>query len=148
MGGIISEKWCYFCSNLNTRKVEALGGHLFVPGQVGGVGIQKTRCQNFGNFKTHACLNFQPNWFNITTTSMEKTETGSMNAKGQPVMVMINNWIFHRKSIGQRDRLLHKFLPPDGVAEIYVVAHASVQCFFDGKSNRLSSPYITVEPVR
>ena len=86
---------------LYTRKVEALGGHLFVPGQVGGVGIQKTRCQNFGNFKTHACLNFQPNWFNITTTSMEKTETGSMNAKGQPVMVMINNWIFHRKSIGQ-----------------------------------------------
>ena len=55
-------------------------------------------------------------------------------------MVMINDWIFHRKSIGQRDRLLHKFPPPDGVAEIYVMAYPPVQCFFDGKSNRLSPP--------
>ena len=42
------------------------------------------------------------------------------------LMVMINDWIFHRKTIGQGDRLLHKFPPPDGVAEIYVVAHAPV----------------------
>ena len=41
-GGIISEKWCYSRSNLNTRKVEALGGHLFVPGQVGDADIKKT----------------------------------------------------------------------------------------------------------
>ena len=59
-------------------------------------------------------------------------------------MVMINDWIFHRKSIGQGDRLLHKFPPPDGVAEIYVVAHAPVQCFFDGKSNRLSPPLVSL----
>ena len=60
MGGIISEKWCYFCSNLNTRKVEALGGHLFVPGRVGDVGIQKNSmsklrpCQDACVFKISA----------------------------------------------------------------------------------------------
>ena len=51
------EKWCNFCSNI---KVEALGGHLFVPGQVGGVGIQKNAmskvrpCQDACVFKISA----------------------------------------------------------------------------------------------
>ena len=42
--------WCYFCSNSNTRKVEALGGHLFVPGQVGDADIEKktTPCNRPG----------------------------------------------------------------------------------------------------
>ena len=48
--------------------------------------------------------------------------------------------IFHRKSIGRRDGLLHKFPPPDGVAEIYVVAYPSVRYFSDGKSDSVSGP--------
>ena len=60
-------------------------------------------------------------------------------------MVMINDWIFHRKSIGQAHGPLHKFPPRHLVAEIYVVAYPPVQCFFDGKSNRLSSP---LKPIK
>ena len=55
-------------------------------------------------------------------------------------MALLHGWIFHRKSIGQGDRLLHKFLPPDGVAEIYVVAYPSVRYFSDGKSDSVSPP--------
>ena len=55
-------------------------------------------------------------------------------------MVMINDWIFHRKSIGQAHGPLHKFPPRHLVAEIYVVAYPPVQCFFDGKSNRVIGP--------
>ena len=58
-------------------------------------------------------------------------------------MVMINDWIFHRKSIGQAHGPLHKFPPRHLVAEIYVVAYPPVQCFFDGKSNRCKVGCIT-----
>ena len=76
--------WCYFCSNSNTRKVEALGGHLFVRGQVGDVDIEKKTIQNFGLVKTHVCLKFELNRMKNKSTLLTFCEMAWTN--GQPLI--------------------------------------------------------------